>query len=138
MSMSFTGGSEMSLWGISPHQTSLSPHEQEMFNMALSKTWVESEHAICMWKRRFPWLHSILMIMKQSTQKQDLSSILEVINACLILHNFLIKQNEEILDNWMNDEASDVSDAMSDMDETICLLVQQSQMIRDTSNSTST
>ena len=57
------------------------------------------------------------MIMKQSTPKQDLSSILEVINACVILHNFLIEQNEEIPDNWMNDEASDISDAMTDTDE---------------------
>ena len=88
-----------------------------MFNMALSKPQVESEHVIGMWKGRFPWLCRILMIMKQSTQKHDLSSILEVIDACVILHNFLIEQNEEILDEWMNDEASDVSDAMSDTDE---------------------
>ena len=64
-----------------------------------------------------PGLQSILTIMKQSTQKQDLSSILEVIDACVILHNFLIEQNEEIPDNWMNHEASDISDAISDMDE---------------------
>ena len=57
------------------------------------------------------------MIMKHSTQKQDLSSILEVIDACVILHNFLIEQNEEIPDDWMNDEASDIGDALSDMDE---------------------
>ena len=98
-------------------QGSSIPCEQEMFNMALSKAWVESEHMIGMWKGRFPWLHSILMIMKQFTQKHDLPSVLEVINACVILHNFLIEQNEEILDNWMNDEASDINDAMSDMDE---------------------
>ena len=98
-------------------QGSSIPHEQEMFNMALLKPQVESEHAIGMWKGRFPWLHSILMIMKQSTQKHDLSSILEVIDSCVILHNFLIEQNEEILDDWMNDEASDIGDAMSDMDE---------------------
>ena len=88
-----------------------------MFNMALSKPQVESEHVIGMWKGRFPWLHSILMIMKQSTQKQDLSSILEVIDACVILHNFLIEGNEEIPDNLMNDEASDIGYAMRDMDE---------------------
>ena len=69
-------------------QGSSIPHEQEMFNMALSKTQVESEHVIGMWKGRFPWLHTILMIMKQPTQKQDLSHILQVINACVILHNF--------------------------------------------------
>ena len=62
-----------------------------MSNMALLKTWVESEDVIGMWKGRFPWLHSILMIMKQSTKNHDLSSILEVIDACVILHNFLIE-----------------------------------------------
>ena len=88
-----------------------------MFNTALLKLWVESEHSIGMWKGRFPWLHSSPMIMKKSTQKQDLSSILEVINACVILHNFLIERNEEIPNQWMNDEACDISDAMSDTDE---------------------
>ena len=34
-----------------------------------------------------------------------------------ILHNFLIEQNEEIQDDWMNDEVSDISDAMSDTEE---------------------
>ena len=72
-------------------QGSSIPCEQEMFNMALSKPQVESEHVIAMWKGRFPWLCSIPMVMKQSTQNQDLSSILEVINACVILHNFLIE-----------------------------------------------
>ena len=72
-------------------QGSFIPHEQEMFNMALLKPWVESEHVTGMWKGRFCWLHSIQMIMKQLTQKQDLSYILEVINACVILHNFLIE-----------------------------------------------
>ena len=85
--------------------------------MALLKPWIESEHVIGLWKGRFPWLHSIPMSMKQSIQKQDLSSILEVINACVILHNLLIEQNEEIPDDWMNDEASDISHAMSDTDE---------------------
>ena len=72
-------------------QGSSIPHEQEMFNMALSKPQLESEHAIGIWKDRFPWLHSIPMIMKQSTQKEDLSHILEVIDTCVILHNFLIE-----------------------------------------------
>ena len=55
-----------------------------MFNMALSKPQDESEHVVGMWKGRFPWLHSIPMIMKQSTKEQDLSHILEVINTCVI------------------------------------------------------
>ena len=85
--------------------------------MALLKPQVESEHVIGMWKGRFPWLHSIPMIMKQLTQKQDLSYTLEVIDACVILHNFLIEHKEEIPNAWMNDEASDIGDAMSDTDE---------------------
>ena len=35
-------------------QGSAIPCVQEMFNTALSKPWVESEHAIGMWKGRFP------------------------------------------------------------------------------------
>ena len=62
-----------------------------MFNMALSKPHVESEHAIGIWKGRFLWLHSIPMIMKQSTQKEDLSHILEVFDICVILHTLLIE-----------------------------------------------
>ena len=64
--------------------------------MALSNPRVESEHEIGIWKGGFRWLHSIPMIMKQSTQKEDLSHMLEVIDTCVILHNFLIKQKEEI------------------------------------------
>ena len=57
------------------------------------------------------------MIMKQSTQQEDLSHILEGIDTCVILHNFLVEQEEEIPNEWMDDEASDVSDAISDTDE---------------------
>ena len=32
------------------------------------------------------------MIMKQSTQEEDLSHILEVIDTCVILNNFLIEE----------------------------------------------
>ena len=77
-------------------QGSSIPHEQEMVNTALLKPWVESEHAIGMWKGRFPWLCSIPMIMKQSTQKQDLSHIQEVIDTHVILHIFLIEWKEKI------------------------------------------
>ena len=45
-------------------QGSSIPHEQEMFNTALSKPCIGSEHAIGIWKGRFPWLHGIPMIMK--------------------------------------------------------------------------
>ena len=79
-----------------------------MFSMALSKPQVESEHVIGNWKGMFTWLHSMPMIMKQSTQKEDLCHILEVIDTCVILHNFLIEQKEEIPNEWMDDEASDV------------------------------
>ena len=72
-------------------QGSSIPCEQEMFNTTVSKPQVESEHVIGIWKGRFPWLCSIPMIMKQSTQKEDLSHILEVINTYVILHNFLIE-----------------------------------------------
>ena len=100
-------------------QGSSIPQEQEMFNTALSKPHIESEHAIGIWKGRFPWLCSIPMIMKQSMQKEGLSHILEVIDTCVILHNFLIEQNEGIPSDWMDDEASDIDDALSDMDELI-------------------
>ena len=98
-------------------QGSSIPHEQEMFNIALSKPQVESEYAISIRKGRFPWLHSIPMIMKQSTQKEDLSNILEVFDTCVILHNFLIEHKEEIPYELMDDEASGVSNAISDMDK---------------------
>ena len=99
-----------------PQGSSIS-REQEMFNTALSKPSIESEQAIGIWKGRFPWLHSIPMIMKQSTQEEDLSHILEVMDTCIILHNVLIEQNEDIPNDWMDDEASDVNDALSETDK---------------------
>ena len=73
-----------------------------MFNTALLKPNIESEHAIGMWKGRFPWLHRIPMIMKQSTEKEDLSHILEVIDTCVVLHNFLIDERRRFpMNGWM-------------------------------------
>ena len=88
-----------------------------MFNTALSKLHIELEHETGIWRGRLPWLCHIPMIMKQPTQNKDLSHILEVIDTCVILCNFLIEQNDGIPNDWMNDEASDIEDALSDMDE---------------------
>ena len=85
--------------------------------MALSKSCIESEHVIGMQKGRFPWLHSIPMAMKQSTPKEDLSHILEVIDTCVTLHNFLVEQNDGVSNDWMNDEAADIDDTLRDMDK---------------------
>jgi hypothetical protein len=86
------------------------PLEHSRFNNLLSSPRVMSEHTIGMWKGRFPWLRSIRMKIKDDNT--SLLQILQVIKATVILHNFLIEENDNFEDSWYDlDGVSDVDDA---------------------------
>ena len=94
----------------SPNE-SLTPLK-EYFNSVISKPRVTSENTIGIWKGRFPWLRKIRM--KVNKNKNSLKRILAFIEVTVILHNFLIDENDVIPDDWIDDE----DDASSD-DETV-------------------
>jgi hypothetical protein len=92
------------------------PREQEVFNGALSRPRVMSEHTIGIWKGRFPWLKSIRMPI--TDDKRTLRNILQFMDATVILHNYLIECADSIPNSWMDDDdASAVGDAITETDE---------------------
>ena len=103
------------------------PHEQSRFNDLLKSPRVLSEQAIGMWKGRFPWLRSIRMKITEDIKSRK--QILRMIKVTVILHNFLIEENESFEDSWYD------LDSMSDIDaaegETLDEL---NQPARDNSN----
>jgi DDE superfamily endonuclease len=76
------------------------PREMEIFNTALARPRIASEHTIGMLKGRFPWLRSIRMVITDN--KKSLKRILMYIDVCIILHNLLIQQHDPVPKEWMN------------------------------------
>jgi hypothetical protein len=78
------------------------PLEYENFNAHLSSARVISEHTIGIWKARFPWLRNIRMSVTDNPR--SMRQILKVITCTVILHNFLIMENEpEVPDDWLDE-----------------------------------
>jgi len=67
--------------------------DRRQFNSKLSRARVISEHTIGLLKGRFPWLCSIRKVI--SEDPETLRDILGLIDACVILHNFLVMQGLE-------------------------------------------
>ena len=86
--------------------------ERSRFNDLLKSPRVSSEHTIGMWKGRFPWLRSIRMKIKDDDK--SLEKILRIIAVTVMLHNFLIEENDEFEDSWY-----DFDDAISNVDEDV-------------------
>ena len=83
--------------------------DRELFNSRLSKVRVISEHTIGLLKGRFPWLRNIRK--RLTDDPRTLRDILLFLDACVILHNFLLmkKKEEDTNNEWMDDDDDDVS-----------------------------
>ena len=79
------------------------PQLQEKFNTQLAKARILSEHTIGMLKCRFPWLRSIRLTI--TTDKKTTQEILMHIHATVVLHNWLIKLNDDT--DGMEEEEDD-------------------------------
>ena len=84
--------------------------ERELFNSRLSKARVRSEHTIGLLKGRFPWLRNIRK--KITDDPRTLRDILLFLDACVILHNFLLfkKKEEDTNEEWVDDDEASVMD----------------------------
>ena len=83
---------------------------EEKFNSFLSKLRITSEHCIGMLKGRFLWLRHIRNIITDDIK--TIRHILQLIDACVILHNLLIEFGEEDKSDWIDDDDfSDFDDA---------------------------
>ena len=59
-----------------------------------------------------------LIHMKITSSKTSVQCIFRIIEACVVLHNYLIEENDNVLDDWRDDfDISDVDDTLSDNDE---------------------
>jgi hypothetical protein len=79
--------------------------DKESFNTKLSKPRVTSEHTIGILKGRFPFLRSIRMRL---TGKKSFKKILRYITVCVVLHNFLVGNREDELDEDCDDDLSEI------------------------------
>jgi hypothetical protein len=83
----------------------------EKFNTELAKPRVLSEHTIGIWKNRFPWLRNIRIRITDSPK--SMYTIIAYIEASVILHNYLLEED----DKWDDDDYSDVTSIGSYDDE---------------------
>ena len=83
--------------------------EPTLFNKPLSKARVISEHTIGLLKGRFPWLKSI---RKNITEKKKTpKEILLWLDACVIMHTFLLQHKLELFEeDWLEDDDDSVID----------------------------
>jgi hypothetical protein len=83
--------------------------ENERFNTTLSKARVVSEHCIGILKARFPILRSIRMKLVEDTKEYNMRKILKMIETTIILHNFLMMENDHNeADDWPGALAADM------------------------------
>jgi hypothetical protein len=94
------------------------PRDQEMFNTHLGKLRVTSEHTIGMLKARFPFLRSIPMVVTK--HKNSMRRILRVIDCCILLHNLLIDEHDDVPDEWYDDEDVIDDDGMQQEMDLLC------------------
>lgn len=67
--------------------------ERSQFNSCMARARVISEHTIGLLKGRFPWLRSIRKVITEDPG--TLRDILGIIDACVIIHNFLVQRGLE-------------------------------------------
>lgn len=85
--------------------------DRRQFNTCMSRARVISEHTIGLLKGRFPWLRSIRKVITEDPD--TLHDILGLIDACVILHNFLIKRGlqEKEEELYQEDDVTIIDDA---------------------------
>jgi DDE superfamily endonuclease len=90
---------------------------QRAFNVMLSSTRVNVEHAIGRLKLRFPILRNITMVVGT---EQDNKRVVDLIRTLCTLHNFCLDQNDEweldaadrrLLNEWMDAAFEDLQDS---------------------------
>jgi hypothetical protein len=94
-------------------------YNHEKFNTAMARPRIISEHCIGILKGRFPYLRSIRKIIKKGKKKKSLKAILEIIEVCVILHNFLIDHNSDsVPEEWIDDDdATDIGTGLPEDSE---------------------
>jgi hypothetical protein len=90
--------------------------DNKSFNTRLSKPRVSSEHMIGILMGRFPFLRSIWMWL---TSKTSFKEIHCYITVCIILHNFLVGNREDHLDELCDNDGLSEIDADNDLNQPV-------------------
>ena len=78
------------------------PADKEFFNTCLAQVRISSEHCIGILKGRFHCLKKINIKLRKS--KAEVKEIVDLIGACIVMHNLLIKYDEDdIPESWYDD-----------------------------------
>ena len=96
--------------------TACLPGDKEFFNTALAQVRITSEHCIGMIKGRFRCMKRNNIKLKHS--KQEVKELVELIGACLTMHNLLIEYDEtDIPSNWYNEMENNIDWRLYDEEE---------------------
>ena len=83
-----------------------------IFNKQLSKAQIISEHTLGLLKGRFPWLRSIRKNITEN--KKTLKEVLLWLDACVILHNFLLEHKLELYEeDWIEYDTDSAADELN-------------------------
>ena len=92
------------------------PPNNEFFNTCLANVRISLEHCIGILKGRFPCMKRINIKLRKS--KKEVKEIVDLIGACMILHNLLIDYDEEdIPESWYESMSRDIDWSMYDEEE---------------------
>ena len=96
--------------------TSKLPPNNEFFNTCVAQVRITSEHCIGILKGRFRCLKRNNIKLKNS--KKEVKEMVELIGACIVLHNLLINYDEDdIPDSWYDEMNEDIDWTMYDEEE---------------------
>ena len=92
------------------------PGNKGFFNTALAQVRICSEHCIGMLKGRFQCMKRNNIKLKHD--KQEVKELVELIGACIIMHNLLINYNEdEIPSSWYDEMENNIDWTLYDEEE---------------------
>jgi len=94
-------------------------NEEEFFNTKLGSPRLRSEHCIGILKNRFQYLKTINIRIKGRDQLKEFKDLVE---ACSVLHNILIKDDDipqELIDKIEEQTDSSMADNAVDADENV-------------------
>ena len=96
--------------------TSKLPPNNEFFNTCVAQVQITSEHCIGILKGRFRCLKRNNIKLRNS--KKEVKEMVELIGACIVLHNLLINYDEDdIPDSWYDEMNEDIDWTMYDEEE---------------------
>jgi hypothetical protein len=81
------------------------PRDQEIFNTRLAKVRISSEHCIGILKGRFGCLKRSNITFKKTNK--EVKELVDIIGACIVLHNLLINYDENDIPKEWYDEMND-------------------------------